>query len=98
MRVPAGSVFLVILINVLSVFSARIGSQSANSEVIKHVIVQTTTGLVQGELGGVTPKFRRTWYRFRGIPFAEPPVGSLRFEVSLGVFDMTCSAWRVLSF
>lgn len=48
----------------------------------KTVDVQTTSGVVRGEQGGFIGQSSKHWYRFRGIPFAEPPVGNLRFEVS----------------
>lgn len=45
----------------------------------KKVIVQTNSGFVRGEV------LDGNFYRFRKIPYAEPPVGDLRFEVSNSV-------------
>lgn len=73
------SAYLCILFKVLSVLAASLGVDETGR---KKVIVDTTTGLVQGEQGGLLDSSGRPWYRFRGIPFAEPPVGILRFEVS----------------
>lgn len=46
-----------------------------------HKIVQTKFGLIRGlvrtnVLGG-------NYFSFKGIPYAEPPVGKLRFQVCL---------------
>lgn len=70
----------VISVKVLCVFA--VAPENETYEATKKMIVQTTAGLVQGEQ--MYPE--KTWYRFRGIPFAEPPVGSLRFEVCIDVF------------
>lgn len=67
--------YFLLFINSFGIFcSANIDEFAEESE---KVIVQTTAGLVQGE----QVYGEKTWYRFRGIPFAEPPVGNLRFEV-----------------
>lgn len=65
-----GSLCLWLFINVLNIYCDSLEGQ------INKAIVQTTGGLVLGETWG------KNWYRFRGIPFAEPPIGDLRFEVS----------------
>nr|WCC58166.1 carboxylesterase [Pharsalia antennata] len=44
------------------------------------LVVETTSGLVRGSYGGRTPIGNNPLYWFRGIPFAEPPVGNLRFQ------------------
>lgn len=74
------SVFLLISYNILSALSASVGVEEASFLGKNLVVVNTSTGLVQGEQGGLIGN--SPWYRFRGIPFAEPPVGSLRFEVN----------------
>ena len=43
-------------------------------------IVSTTTGQIEGTIE--KSFFRRDFFSFRGIPFAEPPIGELRFRVS----------------
>lgn len=44
-------------------------------------IVETTSGLVRGRK--FTTLFaNKEFYSFRGIPYAEPPIGELRFKVS----------------
>lgn len=44
------------------------------------IIVQTTKGPVKGVVK--TSIVGENYYRFRGIPYAKPPVGDLRFKVS----------------
>jgi len=45
------------------------------------VIIQTNDGPVKGAFGAISrANASRTLYWFRSIPFAEPPVGNLRFE------------------
>lgn len=41
--------------------------------------VETPLGWVEGEFG--TALLGRTYCSFEGIPYAEPPIGELRFEV-----------------
>lgn len=46
-----------------------------------NVIVETKSGLVSGkEVSSILPDEK--YYSFLGIPYAEPPVGELRFMVS----------------
>ena len=44
-------------------------------------IVSTKDGLVRG-LKETTIVESREFYSFKGIPFAKPPIGNLRFKVS----------------
>lgn len=74
-----GLVYLLISCNFLGVLSASVGVDGASVLGSNKVIVSTSSGLLQGEQGGLIGN--SPWYRFRGIPFAEPPVGGLRFEV-----------------
>lgn len=74
---------LFLFVNSVSVFSRILKP----SELKPKLIAITTTGLVQGEIAGYTTEKGKTIYRYRGIPYAEPPVGSLRFEVKLGFFS-----------
>lgn len=72
-------VVLVLLLNSVSVFSRILKP----SELKPKLIANTTSGLVQGSIAGYTTVKGKTIYRFRGIPYAEPPVGPLRFEVNV---------------
>lgn len=69
----------ILLLNSVSVLSRILKP----SELKPKLIVNTTSGLIQGSLAGYTTKKDKTIYRFRGIPYAEPPVGDLRFEVKI---------------
>ena len=54
---------------------------SANNNAPEYQVVQTTDGLVRGKIA-TTIIENREFYEFKGIPFAKPPVGNLRFKVS----------------
>lgn len=70
------SLYLLVSVIILGVHTASVEIPQDNVNTNnKQALVETTDGWVQGELYG------KNWYRFRGIPFAEPPVGNLRFEV-----------------
>ena len=46
-----------------------------------NIVIKTNDGLVKGEK--LTSLFaKNNYYAFRGIPYAEPPVGELRFLVN----------------
>lgn len=61
---------------------------------LNDVIVRTSNGRVQGER--LKTLFDdKTYYSFKGIPYAEPPVGDLRFKVKL---EKICYLWNVFSF
>ncbi|MCY4130967.1 MAG: carboxylesterase family protein [Gammaproteobacteria bacterium] len=47
-----------------------------DAEVESHLVVQTVSGPIQGAYSGVAPEVRA----FKGIPFAAPPVGELRWR------------------
>lgn len=44
------------------------------------VQVKISDGILEGEK--VTNEISGTYYSFKGIPYAAPPVGDLRFKVS----------------
>ena len=46
----------------------------------EYVTVTTESGEVRGRTD-VTLLEERTFYSFKGIPYAKPPVGDLRFKV-----------------
>nr|XP_023018925.1 venom carboxylesterase-6-like [Leptinotarsa decemlineata] len=52
---------------------------SLDESLRNDLTISTSTGIVRGGHGGQTPK-KRNIFRFRSIPYAEPPLGNLRFE------------------
>lgn len=46
----------------------------------EYVIVETTTGRVRG-ITAITLFDENPYASFKGIPYAEPPIGRLRFKV-----------------
>lgn len=67
------------------IFSTFVSSQSTYSQ---YQIANTQCGPVRGQLNH-SLFFYVPYYSFRGIRFAEPPVGQLRFKVSLMPFELT---------
>ncbi|CAH1106188.1 unnamed protein product [Psylliodes chrysocephalus] len=53
------------------------------------ILVQTSNGVVKGSYGQRSTGDRKLLYWFRGIPFAEPPVGDLRFEAPVAKKNWT---------
>lgn len=43
--------------------------------------VTVTQGILEGEI--LEGSLGGSYYSFKGIPYAEPPVGNLRFKVSI---------------
>lgn len=52
-----------------------------NISVENMVQVRVSDGVLEGEQ--VQNEFGGSFYRFRGIPYAQPPLGDLRFKVGL---------------
>ena len=48
----------------------------------EYLTVRTDCGVVRGR-SEVTLLEKRTFYAFKGIPYAKPPIGELRFKVNL---------------
>lgn len=46
----------------------------------KFVLVQTASGPIRGKSAS-TIFDNKLYYAFKGIPYAEPPIGNLRFKV-----------------
>ncbi|KAJ5638169.1 chlorogenic acid esterase precursor [Penicillium lividum] len=61
--------FLVTILSALEVFGAPTSSSNTG------LLVQTTSGSIEGFFNASAPDVRQ----FLGVPFAEPPVGDLRF-------------------
>lgn len=45
-----------------------------------HKVIETNSGLVRGQLEK-TIWLKTPFYSFKGIPYAKPPIGKLRFKV-----------------
>lgn len=69
---------LYVIISLPIIFSLVIGNELTE----EFRVVQTNYGPVQGALN-VTLFDNKRYYSFRGIPFAKPPLGQLRFKVML---------------
>lgn len=60
-----------------------------NSESIQdNPIVRLRLGTIRGNT--MTTRLGKTIYAFRGIPYAKPPVGLLRFKVKQFTFILDC--------
>lgn len=46
------------------------------------IMVPTKNGIIQG-VRFRTQRFKKEYISFRGIPYAKPPIGDLRFKVSI---------------
>lgn len=66
---------MLLIFLLLSVFQSAIGINKT-----PNLVVQTEYGKVRG-ITDYTMYDNRTFYSFRGIPYAKPPVGKLRFKV-----------------
>ncbi|GJQ88752.1 hypothetical protein Trydic_g20374, partial [Trypoxylus dichotomus] len=55
------------------------GTLSASAEVLSQYTVRTANGYVGGTKERTVFK-NKPYFAFRGIPFAKPPIGNLRFE------------------
>lgn len=72
-------VHLILLLTTLN----SITQMHANDEPdnVEYKTVQTTGGVIRG-LTAKTLFEQKHYFAFKGIPFAKPPVGELRFKVS----------------
>jgi len=70
-------VTLGIILIILSFLNASVISLSSRTE---H-IVDTSNGRIRGSSS--TSRSGKTYYQYLGIPYAIPPVGKLRFEVTI---------------
>ena len=66
--------------NTLSIIFLTIFTSKVNGAFAFGPIVETATGLIQGTIE--TSFFSKEFFSFRGIPYAEPPIGEFRFKVS----------------
>jgi carboxylesterase type B len=61
---------------------------------VETVIVRVTQGSLRGQK--VKTEAGATYYSFHAIPYAKPPVGRLRFKVSL-IFLVMEATYRCIS-
>lgn len=54
---------------------------SCNFKMSNEIIVSTNDGKIRG-IKNKSPIFDAEFYSFYGIPYAEPPIGDLRFKVN----------------
>lgn len=71
---------------IVIVFSVQLvnSDSSADATNTDSIVVHTVTGQVRGRKA-LTLFENKPYYSFKGIPYARPPLGDLRFKVS--VFD-----------
>lgn len=58
----------------------RIHAIETNDENVEYKLIETTNGVIRGQIATTIFKQKR-YYSFRGIPFAQPPIETLRFKV-----------------
>lgn len=75
-KIPTIASIIVWLLIVAALCAAAPAPTLARSPIVK-----TSNGDIQGSIG-TSFLVRRTYYSFRGIPYAQPPIGQLRFKVS----------------
>lgn len=70
-------------------------SESESGDVINYeefCTINTNSGRLRGKLNRTL--FEDVpYYSFRGIPFAKPPIGHLRFKVNNLLFSEGCFVW-----
>lgn len=71
------SILFIIVAIWVSFYSIRTTTAETNDE---FKLIKTTHGVIRGKVATTLFK-QRKYYSFRGIPYARPPVGSLRFKV-----------------
>ncbi|CAH1106192.1 unnamed protein product [Psylliodes chrysocephalus] len=76
-----------LILNVLVLVLLGVAFCSAYED--RSILVETSNGVVQGSYGQRSTGNRKLLYWFRGIPFAEPPVGDLRFEAPVAKKNWT---------
>lgn len=72
--------FCFLLLN--SILSNVSGENSTN---VVYKIVETKNGAIRG-LVMQTFFNNKSYFAFKGIPFAKPPIGELRYKVSISIF------------
>lgn len=73
------NIIRILFILCATIFITFVNSQSTYSQ---YQIANTQNGPVRGQLNH-SLFFYKPYYSFRGIRFAEPPVGQLRFKVEI---------------
>lgn len=76
-RLPVSEMFSQQIVLFVAALICAISSIAA----AEYKVVETINGQVRGVLKTTLLK-NRTFYSFKGIPYAEPPVGDLRFKVN----------------
>ena len=69
--------FLWITVSCSVFFVSQFSRAEPDSSILRSPVVQTESGAVVGKIEAVT--HGETVYEYLGIPYAEPPVGELRF-------------------
>lgn len=63
---------------------------------VKNIVVSTLSGKLQGLFLKSTEG--DDYYSFKGVPYAKPPIGDLRFQVSFYLYRFSQKSYVLLSF
>lgn len=61
-----------------------------------YKIIETKSGRIRGKLDSTIIQ-NKSFYSFRGIPYAKKPIGALRFKVSSILHNIVCITFKYIS-
>lgn len=66
---------------------ASIDATRTSADDVEYKTIETTSGAIRGQVATTLFAHQR-YYSFRGIPYAESPLGPLRFKVNWSIFNI----------